>query len=125
MPLFYPTWPTSLATKLLSVNGYQEDSVDSVTIETAMDSGPPKRRARYTAIPKLISGQFDTLSSTDVDNLLSFYDTDCVFGSIPFTWNHPRTGSEVTMQWHGKRPVITTNNSPIIFAAQVSFLILP
>lgn len=120
-----PSWPSGLVSKLLSVVGYSEGAIDP-TIESNMDSGPPKRRPRFTAIPKLFTGQIDTLSSADVDTFYSFYDNDCVFGSLPFTWVHPRTGVSGTFQFRGKRPEATTSNgSGIVFAIPLTFLQLP
>ena len=108
-----PAWPTldgvDGSSPIVSQAGYAEDILSDPTVRSSMDSGEPKARPRYSAVIKTITGQIEVLASTDCDTLLSFYDSDCAFGSLPFTWVHPRTGSAGTFKWQ-KRPAITGTN---------------
>lgn len=116
-----PAWPASLASKVFSISGYVEDTVNSPTVLSNL-TGPPKARARSTLIPMKIEGMFDTLSTTDVDNLINFWKADCAMGSLKFTWIHPRTGAASTFVWM-KYPAITpANEAATIFTAAISLL---
>jgi hypothetical protein len=53
-----------------------------------------------------MQGVIKLLSSSDCDAIWDFYDNDCAFGSLPFTWTHPRTGVSGTFKWQ-TRPEIT------------------
>ena len=88
-----------------------------------MDSGEPKARPRYSAVVKTIVGQIEVLSATDCDTLTSFYDNDCAFGSLVFTWVHPRTGASGNFKWL-KRPAIT-GATGTRYTMSISILQLP
>jgi hypothetical protein len=128
--LFYdnPTtssWPASLSTKFFAVGGYQEDvSVDPI-VQTKMDSGPAKFRRRFTTVPKTFTGTLQDLTSTDVTNLLFFYETNCQWGTLPFTWVYPRTGATATYRWVKYPKITTQSGSGIIFSADLSLIVIP
>lgn len=116
-----PAWPLSAAT--IEQNGYTEGVLMDPTIRSSMDSGEPKARPRFSAVVKKMDGQIIALSSADCDTIFNFYDSDCAFGSLSFTWTHPRTGAAGTFKW-AQRPEITGTNGAT-FTMSVSILVLP
>lgn len=116
-----PAWP--LSTAVVDQSGYTEGILADPTIRSNMDSGEPKARPRFSAVVKKMSGQIAALSSANCDTIFSFYDNDCAFGSLPFTWIHPRTGVAGTFKW-ASRPEITTTNGAT-FVMSISILVLP
>lgn len=115
-------WPVSLSTKFMAISGLTEDAFTDPAIRTPMDLGPPKIRSRYTSIPTKIEGVVGMLTSTDVDNLIAFWQNTCAEGSLNFTWVHPRTGATTTYMWL-KFPAITNlGDAGTIFQAAVSLL---
>lgn len=81
-----PAWPGTLPTP--NLGGYSEQYIDPV-IRTQMDSGPTKRRLRYTAVPKQVSVSL-TLTNAQVQTLEAFYRDDLGYGSLPFDFENPR-----------------------------------
>jgi hypothetical protein len=79
-----PSWPINLPQVLL-VDGYQESPPDTMLI-TEMDAGPAKRRQRYTAGPRPISGSVILDSKAKLDTFDAFFVTELKGGTLTFTW---------------------------------------
>jgi hypothetical protein len=109
----------------LSTSGYTEDVTTDPAARTSLDNGPPVYRQRFTAVPRIINGIIDTLSSTDVENLKVFFETTCLWGSLPFVWKHPRTGATATFQWAKYPTISSAGSSPIIFQAVINLILMP
>ena len=86
-------WPGTLPDLVLR-DGYQEGFQDRVT-RSSMDTGPAKRRARFTAAPS-VSTQVVQLTSAELDIFLTFFNTTLSGGALSFTKTHPRTGATET-----------------------------
>ena len=82
-----PTWPLSLPQQLLQ-RGYRESLVDNV-IRTSVDAGPEKRRQRFTATVRPLSGGM-IMSSAQLDTLMTFYNDDIASGALAFDFAAPR-----------------------------------
>ena len=82
-----PTWPLSLPQQLLQ-RGYRESLADNV-IRTSVDAGPEKRRPRFTAAVKPLSGSM-TMTSAQLDTLEIFVDDDIASGALAFDFPAPR-----------------------------------
>lgn len=117
-------WPGGgLATAFIEQVGYKEGILGDPTVRSTMDSGPPKARTRYSAVVYTFEGSIGLLASADVDALFAFYDTTLVFGSLPFTWVHPRTAAAATFKFQ-ERPAITGTQG-VKFQVSVKLMILP
>lgn len=114
-------WP--LTTSFVDQSGYKESILNDPLVRTSMDSGPPKSRARFSAVVYTFEGTISFLSSANVDTLFTFYDTTLVFGSLPFTWTNPRTGSAGTFKWQ-ERPAIVGVDG-LSYQVSIKFMILP
>lgn len=81
MPLAQ-TWPITLPNNFQQ-NGYTEGDISNF-VETAMDSGPAKRRKKQTKVYKPISGQM--IITTAQKAIFQAFFTDTIgYGSLPFT----------------------------------------
>ena len=109
-------WPATLPQYLEGSGGYNEAPANGM-LRTSMDSGPAKRRSRFTKIPVYITGVLAPLTSAQVDILQAFYTTTCLNGTLTFTWVHPRTGNAATFAWMDASPPITMWNGPAVFQA--------
>lgn len=88
-----PVWPPSLP-QVLEIDGYSERFPDVVK-RTAMETGPAKRRRRFTAAPVPIRGKV-TLTAAQRAALRTWFDTDLQGGALSFDWTHPVTGAAAT-----------------------------
>jgi hypothetical protein len=79
-----PSWPINLPQVLL-VDGYTESPPNTMLI-TEMDAGPAKRRQRYTAGPRPISGSVIVDSKAKRDTVDAFFVTELKGGTLTFTW---------------------------------------
>jgi hypothetical protein len=86
-------WPFSLPQVLL-VEGYTESPPNTMLI-TEMDAGPAKRRQRYTAAPRPISGAVILSSKDQLNDLDEFYVTELKGGTLTFLWQD-RNGDDQT-----------------------------
>lgn len=84
-----PVWPASLP-QILEIDGYDE-AFPNAMLRTAMETGPAKRRRRFTAAPAPIKGTL-TLTVAQRATLKSFFETDLQMGALSFDWTHPVTG---------------------------------
>ena len=114
-------WPLSNA--LIDQSGYKEGILGDPSVRSTMDSGPPKARARYSAVVYTFESTISLLSSANVDTLFAFYDTTLVFGSLPFTWTHPRTGAAVTYKFQERPAIISV--AGLSYQVSVKLMILP
>lgn len=94
-----PTWPTTLPCPADAAGDYAP-LLDNI-IKTSMETGAPKRRRRFTAVPEtftatviLDSAQMVTLDAFVVDTLQDV---------MPFDWLDWRTGLTATYVFQ-KRP---------------------
>lgn len=82
-----PVWPGTLP-QALQINGFSEAPPD-VAIGSQPDIGPAKLRRRSSTGPRPVRGNV-TLTSSQVDTLLDFYETDLLGGTLRFSWTKPR-----------------------------------
>ncbi len=116
-----PTFPIS--GQIVSRDGYNEGILADPTVRSNMDSGDQKARPRFSAVIRTMTGQIEQLTSTQVDSIFTFYDTTCSFGSISFTWTHPRTGVSGTFKFQ-KRPEVVGSNG-VTFTMSIAIMQLP
>ena len=100
-----PSWPTSLPQRL-SQRGYRESLADNV-IRTPVDAGPEKRRQRFTAAVRPLSGSM-IMTNAQLDTMMTFFDTDIASGSLAFDFNAPRDQA-TTLSVVLQRPPAWTN----------------
>lgn len=84
------TWPLTLPQSPL-LEGYRETPHDS-TIRSPMDVGPSKFRRRSTVEGADIATAF-VLTSSQVADLDTFYDSTLSRGVDAFDWTDPRLGT--------------------------------
>lgn len=99
------TWPVSLPT-YVQEGGYQERFQDQ-TVESQMDAGPAKIRRRFTKAIRFIGVQL-LMTSSQVGDFETFWQTTCKGGSLPFDWVHPRTRSATTFRFRNPAPTFST-----------------
>ena len=88
-------WPATLPQYVLQ-EGYAENGREN-SIRSNMEQGPAKTRKRYTsAIRKFSVALYMTAAQVDIFD--AFYESDLAFGSISFTWVHPRTQASGTFR---------------------------
>lgn len=92
------TWPLSLQ-QLLNTAGFQEDFGDQ-TLESDMDIGPSKKRARSTHQGNSITGSI-LADATAYTNFKNFFKTTLNNGVNTFYFNHPITGEQTTYRFKG------------------------
>lgn len=115
-----PVWPVSLPDAPLA-EGYQENPVNN-NITTQMETGPAKKRRRYTEpIFNFICGL--VLTSDEVDILETFYFTTLEGGTLEFDWKHPRTRIAATLRF--KTPYTVSAIDPNNFSVNMSLERLP
>lgn len=88
-----PVWPASLP-QVLEIQGFSE-KLPNVVMRTAMETGPAKRRRRFTAAPTPVKGSL-TLTVAQRATLKTFFDSDLQGGALSFDWTHPVTGVTAT-----------------------------
>ena len=85
-----PTWPATL--KFFSARGgYTLTSPEGNTIETAMSVGPPKKRRRSSAGPRLFKGRIDNLPVAQLAVFEAFFHDDLLDGALSFQAVDPLT----------------------------------
>ncbi len=101
-----PSWPGTLPNKQF-LDGLVYAPADQ-SISTDMETGPPKRRRRFSAayasvqVPMIVTG-------TELAAFETFYETTLEGGSLSFTWTDPSDGATVTYQFVGPpawRPLV-------------------
>lgn len=92
------TWPATLPQ--FGQLGAQIAADDSV-VRSSMDSGPPSRRNRFTAITKSVSYTM-LLTGEQVTTLDDFFHDTLRNGALAFDWTDPRTDATVTIAF--KKP---------------------
>lgn len=113
------TWPSTLPQVPLQ-SGYEEGTIDT-TIRSSMDVGPAKVRRRTSAGVRPIKFNF-MLTSSELEDLIEFYEDTLMSGAIHFTWDHPRTG--VNEKWRfTKAPLWSKNGS--YYSVPIELEILP
>lgn len=115
-----PTWPAGLPQNL-EIDEYDETFAEA-SVETNMETGPPKKRARFTAGIQPITGR-QLLTKAQVATLKTFYDTTTKFGSLSFDWTHPRTGSAAVLRFASAPKIQVVG--PDAWYARMSFKVLP
>jgi hypothetical protein len=101
-----PTWPATLPQFVLE-GGYQE-TLEDLTVESQMDTGPAKVRRRFTtSVRKFqISIMCDEAQAAIFE---TFYTTTCGGGALSFDWVHPRTRVARTFRFKKPPPTVTVS----------------
>lgn len=99
------TWPNTLPA-YVQEGGYQEKFQDQ-TIESQMDSGPAKIRRRFTKNLRFL-GISMLMTSAQVTDFETFWQTTLKGGSLPFDWVHPRTRVATTFRFRNPAPTFST-----------------
>ena len=80
-------WPATLPQKF-NEEGYSEGMGKNL-IRSNMDAGPAKVRRRTTSAVRPMSGTMQ-MTSTQLQDLVEFYETTIMHGSLPFEFPNPR-----------------------------------
>ena len=115
-----PSWPAGLP-QGLEIDEFDETFADT-SIETAMETGPPKKRSRFTAGVQPVAGR-QLLTKAQVATLKTFYDSTTKFGSLSFDWVHPRTGSAATLRFASPPKIQVLG--PDAWHTKMSFKVMP
>jgi hypothetical protein len=97
----YPTWPPGLPTAI-EINGLTETPIDQ-WIEMNVDTGSPKRRLRFTGLMANLKGKM-TMSTAQLAQFDTFFNSTLAYGSQPFQWIRPSTGGTVVMRFLSQSP---------------------
>lgn len=115
-----PSWPGTLPTHVL-VQGYGE-TPPKLTIESAMEAGPPATRRRFTAGERPIRCRI-ALTTAQKVTLEAFFEDTLKSGSIPFDWVHPVTRAACVMRLAA--PPAFTAESSASFLADLELRVQP
>lgn len=115
-------WPTSLPEFVLN-DGFSEQPPTTGTA-TKMDSGPKKRRRRFTAGERPLKVKL-ALTEDQVEILDSFFVDDLAGGALTFDWVHPRTGATVEMVFTDCKPPRYSTPGGEKWYAEMELEILP
>lgn len=113
-------WPLTLP-QSPTPEGFAETPPDT-SVRTQMDAGPAYVRRRSTAGVRPIQMQF-IMEPEQIDILDDFYLQDCASGSLPFFFNHPRTGDQLRVRFTS--PPQYSASGGLIWMALVSVEALP
>ena len=115
-------WPTAgNFPQTVAYRDFQEQTPAAI-IRTQMEAGPDKVRRRYTAAPRPFRAML-SLATAQVATLDSFFVTTLAYGSLPFDWVHPRTGSAGVFRFKG--PITYTRLGPDLWQAKFEMELLP
>lgn len=118
-----PSWPGTLPDFVLT-QGYQEGFATGGLLRTEMETGPAKRRNRFTASPRNLDVTL-TLTSAQVDAFDSFYETDLAGGAASFDYTHPRTGAAITAAFRKEPQPVTPHSTSGNYLLRMELEILP
>lgn len=113
-------WPDSLPQTFQS-QSYGSEILPTY-IETEMDFGPKKRRARFSGVLEKINGTM-ILSREQVATLRTFYKTSTCNGVLPFAFVHPETLETVSVRFNGAPSMSHLGGNH--FSASISFEVQP
>jgi hypothetical protein len=82
-------------------------------VETEMDTGPPKRRRRFTAASKTIDVPDRFIFTTaQWEAFQKFHDDTLAGGTLPFAWRDPIPGlGDVLVRFSGEPPKATVRRA--------------
>lgn len=112
-------WPVGVPSEF-EISGYQEPFTDS-SIKSSMDAGPPKRRRRFSAMTREMSGNIIMTGSEVTDLETFYYDTIKQVGE--FTFLHPRKGTTINVVFNGAPSVNAIG--PDLFQVGIKFEVQP
>lgn len=95
-----PVWPASLPCPTDQSVQYQ--ALVEPVLSTSMETGAPKRRRRFTAVPEQFS--CTVYLTQDQCVALDQFVQNTLSDVLPFDWKHFRTGDPATYVFN-KRPV--------------------
>jgi hypothetical protein len=88
-------WPASLPQSLLIPLSIKRQSGK---VRSTMDSGPPKQRARFTAVTQEYTSAL-VLTDAQVTTFLAFYESTLGMGAASFTWIDPVSDSAASLRF--------------------------
>ena len=91
-------WPSTIQ-QAFNQGDFALTDEDNV-IRSTVDIGKPKRRRRYTASRETFNGSF-IVDATGYAVFKAFFDTTLAAGSLPFTHDHPITGTSADFEFLG------------------------
>lgn len=94
------TWPASLPQTLLSTLTRKRQAGK---VRTPMDVGPPKQRARYTAVTQTYEGSL-ILTGAQLTTFYTFYNDTLGYGAVSFTWVDPVTDASASLRFAEDEP---------------------
>ncbi len=96
-----PVWPASLP-PFVQEQDYSE-SLPDLTVESAVDSGPPKSRRRFTIAWRPLQGSI-WCTPAQAKAFEVFYYGDLGGGALPFQWVNPLTQRLALMRFRKPAP---------------------
>ena len=91
------SWPATLPQKQFI--GLSDQALDAVA-RTSMDSGPPSRRNRFTAVPRQVKVRI-VLTGAQRQTFDSFFASTLSNGALSFDWEDPVTDASVSFVFRG------------------------
>ena len=108
-----PVWPADLPQRLLQ-EGYSYGFADG-RLKTAVESGPPKMRRRFSVSPRPVTGQF-LGSENDMARLERFWLEETGGGALPFLMPD-QTRDALPLVTEGGVQLLDDQGSPLINTA--------
>lgn len=115
-----PIWPETLPQSPLS-DGMRETPAD-VLVRTSMDTGPAKFRPRTSAGVARLALSY-IMSRAEVESLSDFFNDDLMWGSLSFSFPHPRTEEPVDCRF--RQPPVYAPINGDFFKVTMELEVLP
>ena len=116
-----PSWPATLPRRF-EQRGYQQALPDTV-LRTSVESGPDKRRRRFTAAPRPLSGSM-FLTSAQIGELETFHEGSIGGGALAFDFPDP-FDSTVTLSVAFLDPPSWSNVGGDLYSVRLNLEVLP
>lgn len=115
-------WPATVP-QCPILNGLSEQRQPNI-VSFQPDVGPPKARRRSTAVATLTNVIF-RMTNDELDAFNTFYEDTLKDGSLPFTWDHPRTKDSYTWMFATDEPPSIDRMTPKTSRVTCKLLRLP
>lgn len=116
-----PVWPAELPGPAI---GTLNESPPNNVIASQPDKGPAIVRRRTTANVRPLSFSM-MLTSEELQTLDDFFTDETDYGSVPFDYDHPRTGDACTARFKPGSVPQYLDREGVIYGVAVELEILP
>ena len=115
------SWPSTLQDRF-NTSGFSHEIGDTL-LRSDTEYGSQKIRRRFTRGTDKQTGKIWVKGYTELQTLITFYNTTCAGGSLPFTFFNPITESNTTYRFTSSLKFNPVGND--VFEVDMSLEIVP